>query len=68
MPATANNAGGLSLVEGVSYGELVNVGEPNKPGAIRVIPGDPAASYLIHKLEGRAVSLASGCRALAVRS
>lgn len=48
-----NNAAGLSLVEGVSYGELVNVASRNKPGAIRVIPGDPDASYLIHKLEGR---------------
>ena len=48
-----NNAAGLSLVEGVSYGELVNVASRNKPGAIRVIPGDPANSYLIHKLDGR---------------
>ena len=37
----------------MSYGELVNVASRNKPGAIRVIPGDPDASYLIHKLEGR---------------
>jgi len=48
-----NNAAGLSLVEGVSYGELVNIASRNKPGAIRVIPGDPDTSYLIHKLEGR---------------
>ena len=48
-----NNAAGLSLVEGVSYSELVNVASRNKPGAIRVIPGDPANSYLIHKLDGR---------------
>jgi hypothetical protein len=33
---------------------------PNKPGAIRVIPGDPENSYLIHKLEGR--SSISGLR------
>ncbi len=25
-----------------------------KPGAVRVVPGDPERSYLIHKLEGRA--------------
>jgi hypothetical protein len=24
-----------------------------KPGAVRVIPGDPENSYLIHKVEGR---------------
>jgi hypothetical protein len=54
-----HNAGGrsftanLSLAEGVSYGDLVNVASRNKPGAIRVIPGDPENSYLIHKLEGR---------------
>lgn len=47
-----NFAGGLSLVEGVSYGELVNVVSRNKPGATRVIPGDPDGSYLIHKLQG----------------
>jgi hypothetical protein len=48
-----NNAAVLSLAEGVAYGELVNVASSRKPGAIRVIPGDPDASYLIHKLEGR---------------
>lgn len=52
-PGNRNNAAGLSLVEGASYGELVNVASRNKPGAIRVIPGDPAESYLIHKLEGQ---------------
>ena len=45
-------AAGLSLVEGVSYGQLVNVASRNKPGAIRVIPGDPEGSYIIHKLQG----------------
>lgn len=48
-----NNAALLSLAEGVSYGELVNVASSRKPGAIRVVPGDPDGSYLIHKLEGR---------------
>ena len=48
-----NGAGGLSLAEGASYGDLVNVASRNKPGAIRVIPGNPDGSYLIHKLEGR---------------
>jgi hypothetical protein len=48
-----NNAAVLSLVEGVAYGELVNVASSRKAGAIRVVPGDPDASYIVHKLEGR---------------
>lgn len=48
-----NPAGSLNLIEGAAYGSLVNVPSPNKPGAIRVIPGDPENSYLIQKLEGR---------------
>jgi hypothetical protein len=45
-------AAGLSLADGSSYGLLVNVASRNKPGAIRVIPGDPDGSYLVQKLEG----------------
>ena len=52
-PGNRNNAAGLSLVEGSSYNELVNVASSRKTGAIRVVPGDPAGSYMIHKLEGR---------------
>jgi hypothetical protein len=48
-----NNAAVLSLAEGAAYNELVNVASSRKAGAIRVIPGDPDGSYLIHKLEGR---------------
>ena len=48
-----NNAAVLSLADGVAYSELVNVPSSRKAGAIRVIPGDPDGSYLIHKLEGR---------------
>ena len=48
-----NSAAGLSLAEGAAYNELVNVASSRKAGAIRVVPGDPDASYLIHKLEGR---------------
>ena len=33
-----------------------------KPAPIRVIPGDPENSYLIHKLEGRPASSGCGCR------
>ena len=50
--AARNFVGGLVLAEGLSYQALVNQPSRNKPGAIRVIPGDPDGSYLIHKLEG----------------
>ena len=46
-------ASGLDLTAAVAYANLVNVGSRGKPGAVRVIPGDPANSYLLHKLEGR---------------
>jgi hypothetical protein len=45
--------GGLDLSSAVSYNNMVNAPSTDKRGAIRVIPGDPANSYLIHKLEGR---------------
>ena len=44
---------GLDLSPAVSYGNLVGVASRGKVGAVRVIPGDPENSYLIHKLEGR---------------
>lgn len=44
---------GMDLGSSAAHAQLVNVPSRNKPGAIRVIPGDPANSYLIHKLEGR---------------
>ncbi len=49
-----NPSGGLNLAHAVAYDQIVNVPSARKPGAIRVIPGDPENSYLIHKLEGRA--------------
>jgi hypothetical protein len=44
---------GLNLTSATSYASLVGVASVAKPGAIRVIPGDPDNSYLVHKLEGR---------------
>jgi hypothetical protein len=44
---------GMDLGSPTAYSQLVNVPALNKPGAIRVIPGDPENSYLIHKLDGR---------------
>ena len=48
----AQLAARLNLTEGAAYAALVGVPSSNKPGAVRVIPGDPDNSYLIHKLEG----------------
>lgn len=44
---------GLNLTQNVAYANLVGVGSRGKPGAVRVVAGDPASSYLIHKLEGQ---------------
>ena len=45
---------GIDLGSANAHAQLVNVASNAKAGAIRVIPGDPENSYLIHKLEGRA--------------
>jgi hypothetical protein len=45
-------SGTMNLREGTAYASLVNAPSRGKPGAIRVIPGDPDNSYLIQKLEG----------------
>jgi hypothetical protein len=52
--AVGSQFNGLNLTAAVSYNNLVGVASRFKPGAVRVIPGDPENSYLIHKLEGRA--------------
>jgi hypothetical protein len=43
---------GLVLRPEVAYAQLVGVSSAQKPGAVRVIPGDADNSYLVHKLEG----------------
>ena len=45
-------AAGLNLTAGSAYASLVNAAARTKPGAVRVIPGDPDNSYFVHKLEG----------------
>ncbi len=52
--AGANAPLGLRLDEVSSYGMLVGVPSVQEPGVLRVDPGDPDLSYLIHKLEGAA--------------
>jgi hypothetical protein len=49
-----NPSGGLNLAHAVAYDQIVNVVSGRKPGAIRVIPGDPENSYLVQKLVGSA--------------
>lgn len=44
--------GAMNLTDGNAYANLVNVGSRQSAGSTRVVPGDPAASYLIRKLEG----------------
>ncbi len=45
---------GLRLEAGVSFAMLVNVASVEVPELRRVAPGNPDASYLVHKIEGRA--------------
>jgi mono/diheme cytochrome c family protein len=45
-------ASNLNLKSGVAVANLLNVASVGKPGAVRVIPGNPSGSYLIQKLEG----------------
>jgi hypothetical protein len=52
----AGVAGGLVLLEGQSYSNLVNVASNQEPGKTRAIPNDSANSYLVIKLEGRQTS------------
>lgn len=47
---------GLVLLEGRSYQQLIGQPSVGRPGATKVIPGDPDNSYLIRKLEGRDIT------------
>ena len=45
-------SGGMSLDHDVAYDSIVNGMSSRKPGSIRIVPGDPDGSYLVHKVEG----------------
>jgi len=45
-------SGGLNLRHDLSYATLVGIASRGKPGAVRVIAGDPDHSYIVQKLEG----------------
>lgn len=47
---------GLVLDAGASRAELVGVASGQRPGTLRVVVGDPDASYLIAKLEGTGIT------------
>jgi hypothetical protein len=47
-----NPSGGLNLLHDVAYDQLVNHASTEKPGLLRVSPGNPDNSYLVHKIEG----------------
>lgn len=47
-----NPAAGMNLSHDTAYDQLVNVPSRAQPARTRVVPGDPDASYLVHKLAG----------------
>lgn len=44
----------MSLRPGDAFGQIVGVPSVERPGLLRVDPGDPDDSYLVMKIEGRA--------------
>jgi hypothetical protein len=53
---TFSSCHGASMQQGLSltapaHGHLVGIASTEVPAAMRVVPGDPAASYLLHKIE-----------------
>jgi len=52
-PARAQFVGGLDLSHNAAYAALVGTSSREQPARLRVAAGDPEASYLIHKIEGR---------------
>ena len=45
-------SGGMNLRHDLAYATLVGIASRGKPGAVRVIAGDPDHSYVVQKLEG----------------
>lgn len=43
----------MNLSAGQAHDDLVNVQSNERPTFVRVAPGAPDSSYLIHKIEGR---------------
>lgn len=51
--AGANPQQGMNLSAGESFGSMVGVPSQERPSLLRVNPGNPDDSYLVHKIEGR---------------
>lgn len=51
-PAGRAFTAGLDLTSPGSYARLVGVSSVQRPGVLRVTPGNPDSSYMIHKMEG----------------
>jgi hypothetical protein len=51
--ARANFTAGLNLDHAVAYAQLVNVASRERADLLRVAPGNPDASYIVHKIEGQ---------------
>jgi hypothetical protein len=49
--AGTNPAQGMNLSDGQAYANIVNV-QSNESGLLRVKPGEPDSSYLVHKIQG----------------
>ena len=49
-----NPSGQFNLAHDLAFDQIVNVSSVEKPGVLRVKPGDPDGSYLVQKLEGKA--------------
>lgn len=49
-----NPAAGLNLLHDVAFDQLVNATATQVPSLKRVTPGNPTASYLLAKVDGRA--------------
>jgi uncharacterized protein (TIGR03118 family) len=52
QPVNGSLPGAMDLRSGHSFASLANVASLEQPTLMRVKPGDPESSYLIHKLEG----------------
>ena len=52
QPANGFLPGAMNLNAGASFANLVNVASQQQPSVLRVVPGNPDASYLVRKLEG----------------
>ena len=51
---------GMNLASGQTFSSIVNV-RSNESSLLRVAPGEPDNSYLVHKIQGTQVTEGGGC-------